>query len=213
MIQTRLFGIFSFEFWFLFVICLSFFGIYSGGGSASLSLLDPPYKTHLCHMNIREFILDLYRQIDAEVSAAGPRCEASGRCCRFKAYGHKLYLTSLEAEILLADAPAYDQPVDEAGCPFQVDNLCTAREPRPMGCRIYFCDPDYQETANKITEKYLARLRQVVREHDLEWEYAPLHHFLNNGHLAPSSETISQSEDTPQRTSLPLINTTSPTTK
>ena len=39
--------VFLIGFWILFVICLLFFGIYSHGGSASLSLLDPPYKNTL----------------------------------------------------------------------------------------------------------------------------------------------------------------------
>ena len=42
--------------------------------------------------------------------------------------------------------PPYEQPVTADFCPFQKDNLCTAREPRPLGCRVYFCDPAYQET-------------------------------------------------------------------
>ena len=66
-------------------------------------------------------------------------------------------------------------------CPFQKDNLCTAREPRPLGCRIYYCDPNYQETSNRITEKYLAKLKQLADENVINWQYAPLHVFLNQG--------------------------------
>src|SRR5256885_2242910 len=65
-------------------------------------------------------------------------------------------------------------------CPFQKDKLCTAREPRPLGCRVYFCDPAYQETGNQITETYLQKLKELATVSGNEWLYAPLHHFLNN---------------------------------
>jgi len=64
-------------------------------------------------------------------------------------------------------------------CPFQVDNLCTAREPRPLGCRVYFCDPGYQGTGSAISETYLRRLKELAEEFGTGWRYAPLHHFLN----------------------------------
>jgi hypothetical protein len=125
-------------------------------------------------------ILELYREVDQEVAAAGPVCVASGRCCRFKEYGHTLFVSNLEAEVLLAAAPPYDRPVAGDYCPFQKDNLCTAREPRPLGCRIYYCDPTYQQTASDLTETYLRRLKEMAGVHGKEWRYAPLHVFLNS---------------------------------
>jgi hypothetical protein len=128
---------------------------------------------------LRRRVLDIYRAADAAVAAAGPVCVASGRCCRFKEFGHTLFLSSLEADVLLASAPPYDKPVSADFCPFQKDNLCTAREPRPLGCRVYYCDPSYQETGNHITETYLARLKKLAEEFKVPWQYAPLHQFLN----------------------------------
>jgi len=129
---------------------------------------------------LRRKVLELYREVDREVAAAGPVCVASGRCCRFKEYGHVLFVSNLEAEVLLAGAPAYEAPVGVEFCPFQKENLCTAREPRPLGCRVYYCDPGYQERAGQITEKYLARLKLLASESGTEWRYAPLHYFLNH---------------------------------
>src|SRR5262245_28062392 len=99
---------------------------------------------------LRQNVLELYRTVDRSVAAAGPVCVASGRCCRFKEYGHSLFVSNLEAAVLLAAAPTYDRPVSPDFCPFQKENLCTAREPRPLGCRIYYCDPNYQETGSRI---------------------------------------------------------------
>ena len=128
----------------------------------------------------RRKVLQLYAEVDRDVAAAGPVCVASGRCCRFKEFGHVLYLSSLEAEVLLHSAPPYETPVSPEFCPFQKGNLCTAREPRPLGCRVYYCDPTYQETATHITEKYLRRLKELADAEGVPWHYAPLHHFLNH---------------------------------
>ena len=128
---------------------------------------------------VRAAVDAVYAAADRAVAAAGPRCEASGRCCRFKEYGHTLFLSHFEAEILLETALSFDQPVSEDGCPFQVNGLCTARESRPLGCRIYFCDLSYQETGNRITEESLAALKRIADEHDTGWSYAPLHVHLN----------------------------------
>jgi Fe-S-cluster containining protein len=128
---------------------------------------------------LRRQVLELYRQVDAAVARASPVCVASGRCCRFKEHGHVLFLSSLEAEVLLADAPSHARPVSPDFCPFQNGNLCTARAVRPLGCRVYYCDPAYQETGNALTEEYHRRLRELAGAHGAAWRYAPLHEFLN----------------------------------
>ena len=147
-------------------------------------------------------VLELYREVDRAVAAAGPVCVASGRCCRFKEYGHVLYLTNLEAEVLLAGAPLYERPVTPDFCPFQEENLCTAREPRPLGCRVYYCDPAYQETGNRITEKYLRRLKDLALTQGIEYRYAPLHTFLN---AATTSQPSVPARRPDERVSLPLV--------
>lgn len=129
---------------------------------------------------LRQRVLEVYAEAEREVAAAGPTCFASGRCCRFKEWGHVLYLSNLEAQLLLEGAAAYPTPVGADTCPHQRDNLCTARDVRPLGCRIYFCDPAYQEQSHAITERALARLKALAVEYTVEWRYAPLHHFLNH---------------------------------
>ncbi len=39
----------------------------------------------------------VYGLIARETNARRPRCDASGRCCHFEAWGHRLYVTGLEA--------------------------------------------------------------------------------------------------------------------
>jgi Fe-S-cluster containining protein len=129
---------------------------------------------------LKRAVLEIYAEVDAAIAAAKPRCEGSGRCCRFTEYGHTLFLSQFEAEILLETAPQYDQPVTRDGCPFQVERLCTARDERPIGCRVYFCDPEFQEEQQgPITERAIAKLKKLADEYGTGWNYAPLHVFLN----------------------------------
>jgi Fe-S-cluster containining protein len=129
----------------------------------------------------KQRVLEIYARADADVRAAGPRCDASGRCCRFKEYDHTLFISQLEADVLLDACPPYETPVGGEFCPFQIDGLCTARDPRPLGCRVYFCDPAYQETGVAISERYLAELKRLSEETGTPWNYAPLHRHLNAG--------------------------------
>ncbi len=148
---------------------------------------------------LRDRVLEVYAAVDAAVAAENPRCDASGRCCRFTEYGHTLFLSEFEAEILLETAPAYAKPVTRDFCPFQVDNLCTARESRPLGCRIYFCDPTYQDKQNAITETAVAKLKALADEFDAGWNYAPLNVMLN----AAERATVPKSDASRIATSVP----------
>src|SRR5207248_1352622 len=86
---------------------------------------------------LRQGLLELYDDVAADVAKAAPVCDLSGRCCRFKEYGHTLFISRPEADLLLEQGLPADARIDEAECPFQQNGLCTARERRPLGCRIY----------------------------------------------------------------------------
>ena len=139
--------------------------------------------------SIRQRVFSIYAEAEKEIAAAGPVCVASGRCCRFKEYGHTLFVSNLEAAVLLDGAPCYERPVTADFCPFQRDKLCDARAHRPLGCRVYYCDPTYQERGNAITEKYLRKLKDLAPQVGVEWQYAPLHHFLNQLEQAALQES------------------------
>ena len=148
---------------------------------------------------IRTAVEKVYATVDAAIAAAQPKCDASGRCCRFEEYGHTLFISQFEAEILLETAPQYQKPVSRTACPFQIDNLCTARAERPLGCRIYFCDPNFQEQQHAITETAIAELKRIANEYETGWQYAPLHVFLNEA----DRPTVSLPKE--PRVSLPLV--------
>ena len=130
----------------------------------------------------REELRRVYEDLDAEIARLAPRCELSGRCCRFKEYDHTLFLSTLEAGFLLSEAPSPVSDLDDgATCPWQDDSgRCRAREGRPLGCRVYFCDPEHAERAPELSERYLARIKSITVLSGLPWNYAPLHRHLED---------------------------------
>ena len=142
--------------------------------------MSSPGQIALDPGSFREELRSVYRELDADVARLAPRCEISGRCCRFKEFGHTLFASAPEIALLLADAPTPPRPLDDgATCPWQdLKGRCTARDARPMGCRVYFCDPAYQVELPEIAEASIARLKRLVDDLGLPWDYAPLHRHL-----------------------------------
>ena len=136
---------------------------------------------------IRDGLLAIYNYLATEIAEAAPVCDLSGRCCRFKEYGHTLFISRPEAELLLELPLSENASFDESGCPFQVNGLCTARDHRPLGCRVYYCDPKYSGTGEALSERYIARLKQLHEETRTAWEYRPLHKFLGEAFGQPTN--------------------------
>ncbi len=109
--------------------------------------------------------------------ARGPRCDASGRCCRFGEWGHLLYATGLETAWCLRDSgrvPTRQDVLDAAArddCPFLEAGRCGAHDSRPVGCRAYFCDPVAAGWQEELSERMLARLRALHEAHDIPYRY------------------------------------------
>lgn len=121
----------------------------------------------------------IYTDLAGRIAQRRPRCEASGRCCRFEEHGHLLYVTGLETAYALTRLPRATPLTPESlaaarargGCPFQIDRLCAIHTIKPLGCRIYFCDPTAQEWQQDLYEELLTRLRALHETHGLEYRY------------------------------------------
>jgi len=128
----------------------------------------------------------LYESLDADIAGRGPTCWLSGKCCHFDSYGHRLYATGLEIAWLLAqldDAAwnrlaAADLPQLD-GCPFQMNRQCSAHAIRPLGCRVFFCDPTAKDWQNPVYESHLQSLRELHEQHDLPYAYMEWRHGLD----------------------------------
>lgn len=121
------------------------------------------------HSPLLERIEAIYESFEAERQARRPICRQSGECCRFEAFGHRLFVTVLEMarfrQGLSGISPeGASTPWDGTGCPFQVGGLCGVHPVRPFGCRAYFCDPTSTAWQNEQYE----RLHREIRElHEL----------------------------------------------
>jgi hypothetical protein len=148
-----------------------------------MSTEPPPESTTGLAADARPQLRAIYGELDEAVAELAPVCRLSGRCCRFEEYGHTLFLSAAEAAVLIADAPPPVRPFDRGEtCPWQDrGGRCTARDARPLGCRVYFCDPRHDDQAPILTERFLSRLKNLADQRGWPWDYAPLHR-----HLAPA---------------------------
>ncbi len=112
----------------------------------------------------------LYAELEEELSGLRPRCELSGRCCRFGEAGHQLWTTRLELDYLATHRGLPDS-VPDGVCPYLSGGLCGVREHRMLGCRVYFCDPAYQDAMGPLYERYHRRLKEIHRRHGIPYRY------------------------------------------
>lgn len=113
-----------------------------------------------------------YAELDAAVAAHRPTCWNKGACCKFGEYGHKLFVTNVElAYFVRGERGRWRRPTGEAACPYQSGGMCNAREHRPMGCRVFFCDPAAQHWQNDEYERQLAKLKAIGERHGVDYRY------------------------------------------
>ncbi|MEE2894345.1 MAG: hypothetical protein VX726_01260 [Planctomycetota bacterium] len=130
--------------------------------------------------DIEREIEEIHLEIAEAVRSIGPLCLASGQCCRFEAHGHRLYASGLEVARCLAICRSEGRgitpedvarAVEQGGCPWQVGRLCTARDGRPTGCRVYFCDPRAAEVVPELAERAHARIKSLHERHGIPYAY------------------------------------------
>jgi len=125
-------------------------------------------------LEVRDEIRGLYADLQVEIDRRQPLCVMSGRCCRFDEYGHQLYVTTAELAAFmseLADKKPVQPPPGSGGCPFQTGKICRVHLIRPMGCRIFFCDPTATEWQQAIYEQFHARLKKLHRDLSIPYSY------------------------------------------
>jgi hypothetical protein len=135
----------------------------------------------------RAAMRDLFARLDETIAGHNPVCTNRGLCCHFDAFGHRLYVTSAELAYFLAHAagPLRAGP-DPGSCPYQIDGFCTAREQRPAGCRIFFCDPAARHWQSPLTEQTLRLLRDLHERFDLPYAYVEWRSALKVLGVAPA---------------------------
>ncbi|MBI4878218.1 MAG: hypothetical protein HY812_00960 [Planctomycetes bacterium] len=113
----------------------------------------------------------LYAELALEIERAGVRCALRGACCDFASAAHVLFATSLEVEHARRNGGAAPAPAAPSACPFHVQDRCLLRAGRPLGCRVYFCDPDFAERMHELAARYHDRVARIHEEHGISYEY------------------------------------------
>ena len=133
-------------------------------------------------------VADIYAAVSAAVDARRPACVASGRCCHFDAYGHDLFVTTLELAAFVGELQATPTS-NPAGCPFQVGKLCGVHAIRPFGCRLFYCDPTAHQWQQTLYEQLHADLRRLHETMGIDYFYVEWRHALAALGLAGDSRT------------------------
>lgn len=141
------------------------------------NILCEAVRAAMRQARLRAAVEAIYAEVEREIAAIKPRCEMSGRCCRFEEYGHRLFVTT--AELAAFAASAKEDPVvismleseDGGGCRFQEGRMCKAHAIRPMGCRMFFCDEAHEEELQTLFERMHARLKALHDELRIPYIY------------------------------------------
>jgi Fe-S-cluster containining protein len=138
-------------------------------------------------------VTEIYNWLDLQISEqsnlAG-RCDACGRCCDFKGFDHRLFVTTPELLYLAANVGAenIDPPhvwrikpmttnsgstLLTTGCPYNVDDKCTIYKFRFAGCRIFCCkgDADFQ---SQLSEMALKKFKSICEQFLIPYRYVDL---------------------------------------
>jgi Fe-S-cluster containining protein len=127
----------------------------------------------------RSALRAILRDAEEALERFAPSCQACGFCCDFQRAGHRLYVTPAELE-LLAEQPPPGAP-EPMRCPYQVAGTCTARDRRPLGCRVYFCRGLPPVDQQAFYERFHHALVELHRRHGLEYCYEELTTALHTG--------------------------------
>jgi Fe-S-cluster containining protein len=114
----------------------------------------------------------LYEELDEELPRWEFTCSASGNCCDFDAWDHRLYASTVEAEYFFRRAPSGRANDDPRQCPaWGTDRLCKARAGRMLGCRTYYCPPYPRGVPEDLHDRYDARIKALHEAHAIPYAY------------------------------------------
>lgn len=150
------------------------------GGTESEALVAA-WREAVQRPEIAEAIGAIHARVASEVAARRPLCLASGNCCRFESFGHRLMVVGLEVAWTMAQPstppcslPQIESARREGRCPFLDDRegrLCGIRAGRPMPCRTFFCDRAANGWQQELHEACLAELKSLHERFEVPYRY------------------------------------------
>jgi len=118
-------------------------------------------------------------QIHKNIALAG-RCDACGKCCDFKGFDHRLFVTTPELLYFAAKLGTKSiKPMTTNRCPYQTNVKCTVYKCRFAGCRIFCCkgDADFQ---SRLSESALKKFKSICEQFQIPYRYTDLAAALNS---------------------------------
>ncbi len=127
---------------------------------------------HVDHDSLAARMSAFYTEVDAAVAARNPTCRNRGLCCQFDRFGHRLYVTPVElAYFVRSTREQWREATDADRCPYHISGRCTARPHRPLGCRIFFCEPAAQAWQGTEYERRLTELKDIGAAFSVPYRY------------------------------------------
>ena len=121
-----------------------------------------------------EKVEDIYKWLEGQLQENEISCDACGKCCDFKNYDHRLYVTTPEMIYFRKKIDGKNiKPMTEGKCPYNIDGKCSVYKYRFAGCRIFNCkgDPDRQ---SKLSEKTIQKFKDLCDNSNTPYHYAEL---------------------------------------
>lgn len=130
-------------------------------------------KREMSGVNLYSELVAIYQRLEDELIRLNPGCNACGTCCNFVKFDHVLYTSNIETDFVTMHVEVPDFNVSSNGCPFLKDNQCSIRDFRTLGCRIFYCNPNYKEISGDLYEKYYRKIKDLSIKHNIQWKYLP----------------------------------------
>lgn len=124
-------------------------------------------------MGIYSDLVHIYQLLENEFVHQKPACLKCGTCCEFGLYDHVLYASIVEIGFIAKNVDIPDFRISDNVCPFLKNNHCSIRSFRTLGCRVFYCNMNYQRISAEIYETYLRKIKDLTLKHALRWEYQP----------------------------------------
>ncbi|HUU58800.1 MAG TPA: hypothetical protein VMZ50_04605 [Phycisphaerae bacterium] len=116
----------------------------------------------------------VYREADLVAASSGATCLGGGGCCKFDLTGHRLYVSTGELSLLMLSPPPRPRRALQHRCPYQVGPRCMARALRPLGCRLFFCNPGARAWSQSAYEPFHRRIRELHDQHGVGYRYVEM---------------------------------------
>ena len=121
-----------------------------------------------------EKVEDIYNWLETQLRKRNTPCDACGKCCDFKNYDHRLYVTTPEMIYFKEKiAPKNIKPMTEGKCPYNIEGKCSIYNYRFAGCRIFNCKAD-PDTQSKLSENTLQKFKDLCDKSQTPYNYAEL---------------------------------------